>query len=198
MKTRFGVVVGVGLALLTCGLFPAHTHAQATSQLSSFALRQTDVPPGYKQTAHKTYSLHGEARTEQVSMATLRAQGWKASYESTFQMKAAGTFAEIDSTIDQFKGTNGVSWDLNHALQQIRKQMPRTTRVAVQGIGESALGLQLNQTYQKVPVSVAYVVFRRAAYLVAAGIVFAPARGTLPITVAEYYARIVDNRLRHS
>jgi hypothetical protein len=176
---------------------PAH----AAVPLSFLALRKTDLPPAYKQSAGKSNSIQSDARDSKMSVATLRAHGWQGSYDATFDFKAPGVLGvEIDSGVGRFKSPGDAAWffayGLHHMGDQATKVKLRPLRV--QGLGEQATGFTLTETYKKVPVEVVLLGFRRGSYLGSLTLTVGGPKMAPPVAQAEFYARVMDDRIRFS
>ncbi|MBV9282147.1 MAG: hypothetical protein JOZ41_18865 [Chloroflexi bacterium] len=190
----------VAAALLAVGLLPfgAMGHARAATPLSSLALRKSDMPPGYRQTAARSATIQSEAKDNKVSVTMLRSHGWQGSYNTTFETKTYGAAAEIDSGVERFKSARGAAWYYNLGVRQITRDAPHATWFPVHGVGETAFGFKISETLHRVPVAAVSIGFRRGSYLGVAIVSVAGSRVMPPMMAAEIYARIVDARLKRS
>src|SRR5437588_11653662 len=100
MGMRIGVPVAatVAAALLMGALLPFGSTgtARAAAPLSALGLKKSDVPAGYLQTKAMSHSLQQKAKSDKVSVATLRSKGWMGDYNTTFQKTSNTAATEID------------------------------------------------------------------------------------------------------
>jgi hypothetical protein len=178
--------------------FGALGSARAAPSLAALALRQSDVPAGYKQTTTKYDTIQSAASSDHVSVATLRSKGWLGSYQSTFAKTSKSVSLEISSGVDHFKSASGVNWDISNGLRILKAELHGSKTFPVSGIGNQAVGLRVSGKSGKTAYSIVYVIFRRGSYLGGAGIFAAGAVKSGSATDAERYARIVDGRLKNT
>jgi hypothetical protein len=174
------------------------TAAHAAPALAALALRQSDVPAGYKQSTSKYDTLQSAATSDHVSVATLRSKGWLGAYQVTYAKSSTSADLEISSGVDHFKSASGVNWDISNGLRILKSELHGAKTFPVNGIGNQAVGLLVSGKSGKTAYSIVYVIFRRGSYLGGAGIFTSGAVKSGSAADAERYARIVDGRLKNA
>jgi hypothetical protein len=199
MRSRVIGAAGIGIAVALGALASGGSlrTARAAAPVSSLALKQSDVPAGYKQTVAKNETIQLAATSLKVSVAFLRAKGWVADYQSTFLKSGTKTAIEITSAVTQFKSASGATWDFNNGLQTLRKQYHGSKTFSVSGMGDKATGLTASGKSGKTTFSLVFVVFQRGGYVGGAAIVIGGV-GTASASDTQHYASIVDGRVKNS
>lgn len=177
------------LTLLLISVSGKVAGAFAPTALQRLALKQSDMPRGFRPGVHRTIDNRLDAVREGIKAAQLARHGRLGGYESSFgRYVTPGNGFVVDSVVTAFTAASGAHWYFRSLVRRAVHTGSATTPVGERFGNEAAAAAVGTIAYT--------VIFRRGRYVATVTEASTSIKLKVPAATVRRYARVVDQRIQ--
>jgi len=193
MKKR-SVVAALLLAVFSAGM--EHSSASGIKNPRAFALRLTDMPVGFTQTAAIARSNAQAEKFDKLPKGTLTRHGRLAGFETEFKRSALLGMIDVDDSVLEYSAPLAAQWQMATTMQKADTpyQGHRFHRMSIGSVGEQGVGYLWTGRRGGYNFTLYVITFRRGSY--ATAVTATGLTGTFGPEAAVHLAHVIDNRIR--
>jgi len=182
------------LALFGIGATGA-THAAGTNP-RAFALRLSDLPAGFTQSAARVLSNAQSEKDNHQAKGTLTKHGRVTGFETDFKRSSLVGMIQVQDVVYEYKSSFGAQWQMAKAMQNADTPYKghRLHRMSIGHVGDQGVGYVWTGKSGRYNFTLYTIVFRRGSYSTA--VVAIGLTGTFGSEAAIHLALVIDNRIR--